>query len=294
MNAVRTRRVVAAGHHGLAAGGRHGGGDLGRIRCHHHRADLGLRGAAHDAHDHRLAADFRQRLVRQAGRGHAGRNEDQDVGRRHESTAKLREVPRLAVPHAAYPGQHLFAPLIRVASPSANRLCVRQTGAAPAPISLEFLTSGAEPAMDSYELNKILGALLFCCLCVLSLNIAAGAVFAPAQARQARLGSRGSGSRSGRWRRSGGRRGADREAARRCDAREGRERRQEVRRLPYLREGRAEPRRAEPLWRRWTRARLGCGLQLLGRHEEQARQVDGRGPRTPSCRTRRASSPAHR
>jgi len=33
--------------------------------------------------------------------------------------------------------------------------------------------------MDSYELNKILGAVLFTCLCVLSLNIAAGAVFAP-------------------------------------------------------------------------------------------------------------------
>jgi cytochrome c len=35
--------------------------------------------------------------------------------------------------------------------------------------------------MDSYELNKILGAGLFACLCLLSLNIAAGAVFAPAK-----------------------------------------------------------------------------------------------------------------
>jgi cytochrome c len=33
--------------------------------------------------------------------------------------------------------------------------------------------------MDSFELNKILGALLFSCLCLLSLNIAAGAVFTP-------------------------------------------------------------------------------------------------------------------
>jgi cytochrome c len=33
--------------------------------------------------------------------------------------------------------------------------------------------------MDSFEINKILGALLFSCLCLLSLNIAAGAVFAP-------------------------------------------------------------------------------------------------------------------
>ncbi len=33
--------------------------------------------------------------------------------------------------------------------------------------------------MDSFELNKILGALLFTCLIVLSLNITAGAVFSP-------------------------------------------------------------------------------------------------------------------
>ena len=32
--------------------------------------------------------------------------------------------------------------------------------------------------MDSFELNKILGALLFTCLCLLSLNIAADAMFA--------------------------------------------------------------------------------------------------------------------
>ena len=33
--------------------------------------------------------------------------------------------------------------------------------------------------MDSFELNKILGALLGACLCLLALNIAAGALFAP-------------------------------------------------------------------------------------------------------------------
>ncbi len=35
--------------------------------------------------------------------------------------------------------------------------------------------------MDSFELNKILGALLGTCLVLLSLNIAAGAIFAPAK-----------------------------------------------------------------------------------------------------------------
>jgi len=33
--------------------------------------------------------------------------------------------------------------------------------------------------MDSFELNKILGAVLGACLCLLALNIAAGALFAP-------------------------------------------------------------------------------------------------------------------
>ena len=33
--------------------------------------------------------------------------------------------------------------------------------------------------MDSFEVNKILGAILGCCLALLSINIAAGAIFAP-------------------------------------------------------------------------------------------------------------------
>ena len=33
--------------------------------------------------------------------------------------------------------------------------------------------------MDSFEVNKILGAILGCCLAILSINIAAGAIFAP-------------------------------------------------------------------------------------------------------------------
>jgi cytochrome c len=33
--------------------------------------------------------------------------------------------------------------------------------------------------MNSFELNKILGAVLFICLCILALNITAGAIFAP-------------------------------------------------------------------------------------------------------------------
>ncbi len=33
--------------------------------------------------------------------------------------------------------------------------------------------------MDAYEINKVIGAILFTCLCVVALNIAAGAIFAP-------------------------------------------------------------------------------------------------------------------
>jgi cytochrome c len=33
--------------------------------------------------------------------------------------------------------------------------------------------------MNSFELNKVLGAILACCLALLSLNIAAGAIFTP-------------------------------------------------------------------------------------------------------------------
>ena len=35
--------------------------------------------------------------------------------------------------------------------------------------------------MDSFEINKVLGAILFTCLVMLALNIAAGAVFAPSK-----------------------------------------------------------------------------------------------------------------
>src|SRR5262249_39862030 len=36
-------------------------------------------------------------------------------------------------------------------------------------------------AMDSFEMNKILGAILGTCMCLVALNIGAGAVFAPAK-----------------------------------------------------------------------------------------------------------------
>ena len=40
--------------------------------------------------------------------------------------------------------------------------------------------------MDSFEINKILGAVLFTCLCLLALNIGAGAIFTPAKPEKAK------------------------------------------------------------------------------------------------------------
>src|SRR5215213_6087817 len=46
---------------------------------------------------------------------------------------------------------------------------------------LNFPALRPRVTMDSFEINKILGALLFTCLCLLSLNIAAEALFHPAK-----------------------------------------------------------------------------------------------------------------
>ena len=75
--------MVGAGHHRLAAGGLHGGGDLGRVGGDRHPADLGRLGPPQHVDDHRQAADIEQRLAGQAGRGHAGGNQHQNAGFGH-------------------------------------------------------------------------------------------------------------------------------------------------------------------------------------------------------------------
>jgi cytochrome c len=57
-------------------------------------------------------------------------------------------------------------------------LCAAAKACCPGPIG-DFLPPGSPDAMDSFELNKILGAILGTCLCLLAVNIAAGAIFAP-------------------------------------------------------------------------------------------------------------------
>jgi cytochrome c len=71
--------------------------------------------------------------------------------------------------------------LIPVATGEANRVFVRRrirAGRTAGPTAAHILRRSFE-AMDSFELNKILGAILGTCLGVLSINIAAGAIFAP-------------------------------------------------------------------------------------------------------------------
>src|SRR5215467_1597980 len=67
--------------------------------------------------------------------------------------------------------------LIRVGRAEANRLFVHRRNPARPPLAIPPSTS--LEAMDSFEVNKILGAILGTCLGVLSINIAAGAIFTP-------------------------------------------------------------------------------------------------------------------
>ena len=102
-NPVGAGQMIGPGHDGAAAGLIHRRGDFGRVGRDHHRADAcGLR-PAQDVHNHRHACDFGERLARQSGRGHAGGDQNEDIG-------------------------HLYEPavVIRVASCAANRLFVHR------------------------------------------------------------------------------------------------------------------------------------------------------------------------
>ena len=90
----------AARHHRAAAGLLDAGGDRLRIGRDHDRPDVRRLRAAHHVHDHRLAGDIGQRLAGQPGRGHAGRDQDENVGDRPSVVhvagrgRPLRQMPR--------------------------------------------------------------------------------------------------------------------------------------------------------------------------------------------------------
>ena len=103
--------------------------------------------------------------------------------------------------------------------------------------------------MDSYELNKILGALLFTCLCLLSLNIAAERDVRAAQARETRLRRRGPGE------------GVDARAARRPPPRS---RSRSCSRPRRSRRARPPPRSAPPAIPSARASRTASGPNLYG------------------------------
>jgi cytochrome c len=68
--------------------------------------------------------------------------------------------------------------VIRVARGEENRVFVRRrTSCGTSSRRFNSRSSKSPVAMDSFELNKVLGAVLGTCLALLSLNIAAGAIF---------------------------------------------------------------------------------------------------------------------
>ena len=72
--------MIGSRHHRAAAGFIHNRGDLRRVGRDHHRAEFGGLRAAQDMHDHRLAGDIGKRFARQPACGHAGGNEDKNIG----------------------------------------------------------------------------------------------------------------------------------------------------------------------------------------------------------------------
>ena len=129
--------------------------------------------------------------------------------------------------------------------------------------------------MDSFELNKILGAVLGTCLVLLVTSFTAGAIFAPVMPEKP--GFEIAVKEEAPWRRQGSRGRAlraDREAAADRLGREGRSCGQEVRRLPHLRKGWPQPRRPESVRDRRRPEGRGARVQFLGGHEGQGRHLD--------------------
>ncbi len=131
--------------------------------------------------------------------------------------------------------------------------------------------------MDSFELNKIIGAILATCLVLLVTSFAAHAIFTPKPLEKPGFeiavkedASHGAGAKEAAaasepieklLQTASVEKGAG--AAKKCA------------RLPHLRKGRPEPRRSEPLWRRRrAEGRRPRRVQFLGRHEGQGRHLD--------------------
>ena len=119
--------------------------------------------------------------------------------------------------------------------------------------------------MNSFELNKVLGAILGTCLIVLALNIGAGAIFAPEKPAKPgyniAVKEHGEGDKAARPRRPSSR---SRSAGLGLGGK-GPGDRQAVPGLPYLREGRPQPGRPQSLGHRRPRACLARPASTIRR-----------------------------
>jgi len=173
------RRMVGGRHHGRPAGllGRH----ADRLRNRSPpppRRPPAARGARQHMGDHRLAADIGERLAGPAG------SRPSRAGMRMMTSSPAMDRDACVAPR--HPGMTSGRPLIRVARREATGyLCAACEGPGPFRLPDDDLRSCS--AMDSDQVNKVLMAVLFTCLGILSLNIAAGAHLHPAAAGQAGL-----------------------------------------------------------------------------------------------------------
>ena len=85
----RSRRACRLGQDRPPPAAAHRVDDFARVGRHQHRADIGLHRPAPDLDDHRLAVDIGERLAGQAGRGHAGGNDDESGVLRHDGRQDL-------------------------------------------------------------------------------------------------------------------------------------------------------------------------------------------------------------
>ena len=259
--------MIAARHDRAAAGLFHRRGDRLRIGRHHRFADSSGFGAAQHVHDHR-----QRRAISANGL----------PGRRVEAMRAGMRMMRVGHRGAGVPG----------------RTCTNVDNAAGAytgcqrpgkPVSdpppprpwrypLRTVTPrfGSRISMNSFELNKILGAVLGTCLILLALNIGAGAIFAPEKPAKPGFDIAVKESGEVRSRRGQGAGAADRSPAGQSVGGKRPGDRQAMPGLPHLREGRPEPRRSQSVgYRRQRRGEgLAAGFNYLGR-DEGARAANG-------------------
>ncbi len=163
--------MVGPRHHGAAAGLLHAGEDrLGVGRDDDVARVRGLCAPQH-MHDHRLARDVHKRFAGQPRRGQPGRNDDEGVLVGHRSIHAGMPAPALKSATKC----SVEAAVIRVARGEATGYPSGAAGLRLYPFRVWSLD-----AMDSFELNKIMGAVLGTCMVLLALNITADAIFTPA------------------------------------------------------------------------------------------------------------------